>query len=122
MIYQILVAVILIANAISDWKTRTVYDIPVILLLIVGIALSEHPIICLISVIVFLLADPEKQRKIGLGDIETFVLIYTATGYETAMISVITLISTLLWYLKTKNNSIPLASFLAIGYMINIFI
>lgn len=118
MIYQLLVGLTLTGNAVTDWKTRKIYDFPIILTLIIGIALSHHPMICVAGILTAILCGDFPKSKIGSGDIDALILIFTATGTALGLVALLTILLVVVWRAYTKETSIPLVSFLCMSYWI----
>lgn len=115
-LYCVVVLAALIFNGIQDYKTRNIYEICNITALLVGTAISHYPVLCMISVVGFLVIGECDKFPMGMGDVEAILLIFTACGTGLGIVAIITLLISVVWSIKTKNQTIPLVSFLAIGY------
>lgn len=118
--YELIVLCALLVNGFFDYRSRKIYEIIYIGTFLCGIALSSNPLICFIAALIFLFFDEKRgnQFPIGLGDIETLVLIWTAAGLGLGFIAFITLLISVFWAAATKCKSVPLVTFLAVGYTV----
>lgn len=118
--YEWIVLCALLANGYFDYRSRKIYEMIYIGAFFCGMALSSTPLICFTAALVFLFFDEKRgsQFPIGFGDMETLVLIWTAAGLGLGFIAFITLIISVFWAAATKCKSVPLVTFLAVGYTV----
>lgn len=118
MIYQTLLLPVMLINGISDLRERNIWEFPFLTMLVTGLILSDHPIVCLIGLFLVVSERTPFMKQMGVGDLEALILLYAAMGFDLALIAYLTLTMLPGWYLITKDNSIPLVTFLAAGYVI----
>lgn len=117
MLYQTLLLPVLLINGISDLRTRQVWEFPFFVLMSVGMIFSDYSVICIIGFLLFLSNRIQELKWIGIGDLETILLVFTAVGMDFILISYLVLTMLIGWYLITKETSVPLVTFLAAGYV-----
>lgn len=136
LILLILTTAVLTYGAICDASKRTIPDrVPITLFLLgaVGtllismgeslyVPLNERVAGALIPAIT-LLVIYHFDKRIGGGDFKLLTAMGFCLGINALVpILIITTITAAAWSIKTKQKSVPLAVFLAIGFYIHIFI
>lgn len=117
MVYQTLLLPVMLINGISDLRKRNIWEFPFLVMMATGLILSDHPIICLVGLLLFVSEKIPFMKQIGIGDLEALVLLYAAVGFDLTLIAYLTLMMLPGWYLITKDTSVPLVTFLAAGYV-----
>ena len=112
--YRFVAFVILIIAAITDYRERKVYIMPVIVLFCYGIFCSGHPILCSVGLCSCFLQD--HSNLIGVGDISTSFVILSMFGLQGGIkVILYALIFGCVWYLIKRYEKIPLVTFMGVS-------
>lgn len=121
MFYRIIVAITLLINAVSDFKTRTIFSIYFLGAAAFGIFVSDYKMAAILTIVsCMFITDNILPKCIGAGDIDAILLLWSAIGLKTIGCLFFASIIALGWAFIRKDKQIPFVGCIAIAYVINL--
>lgn len=122
LIYQILIAIALVICGIGDYKNREFNSLPIIICAVLGLFLSGHIVMCILTIISCIFLRKLPIKEIGPGDIDALLLITTGNIMLIIPIGLTACILALVYMLVKKTRTVPFVAMLSVGSIAGVII